>query len=185
MDSGVSSYHRFLSGDKSGLEEIIRLYSDSLTLYLCTLVGNIDDAREIMTETFVKLYVKKPKYSGKSTFKTWLYSIARHTAYDFIKNKSKYHSLSDEELNSLPSRYDLEKEIEEEDKKKSLYKAIDRLKPEYRQVIYLIYIEGFDNSETAEIMKKSKKQTGELLYRAKKSLKKILEKEWDGYEGSL
>ena len=34
-------------------------------------------------------------------------------------------------------------------------------------------------------MKKSKKQTGELLYRAKKSLKKILEKEWDGYEGSL
>ena len=57
MDSGVSSYHRFLSGDKSGLEEIIRLYSDSLTLYLCTLVGNIDDAREIMTETFVKVNI--------------------------------------------------------------------------------------------------------------------------------
>ena len=138
MDNGVSSYHRFLSGDKSGLEEIIRFYSDSLTLYLCTLVGNIDDAREIMTETFVKLYVKKPKYSGKSTFKTWLYSIARHTAYDFLKNKSKYQSISDEELNSLPSRYDLEKELESEDEKKALYKAIDKLKPEYRQVIYLI-----------------------------------------------
>ncbi|NLT08887.1 MAG: RNA polymerase sigma factor [Ruminococcus sp.] len=185
MDNGASSYHRFLSGDKSGLEEIIRFYSDSLTLYICTLVGNIDDAKEIMTETFVELYVKKPKYSGKSTFKTWLYSIARHTAYDFLKSKSKYQYLSDEELNSLPSRCDLEKELEYEAEKKELYKAIDKLKPEYRQVIYLIYIEGFDNSETAEIMKKSKKQTSELLYRAKQSLRKILEKEGDCDEGSL
>ncbi|WP_363293571.1 RNA polymerase sigma factor [uncultured Ruminococcus sp.] len=96
MDNGASSYNRFLSGDKSGLEEIIRLYSDSLTLYICTLVGNIDDAREIMTETFIKLYMKKPKFSGKSLFKTWLYSIARHTSYDYLKNKQKYQTLSEE-----------------------------------------------------------------------------------------
>lgn len=185
MDSGASSYHRFLSGDKNGLEEIIRLYSDSLTLYICTLIGNIDDAREIMTETFVKLYVKKPKYSGKSTFKTWLYSIARHTAYDFLRSKNKFQTLSDEELRDLPSKYDLEKEFDRGDEKKKLYEAINTLKPEYKQVIYLVYFEGFNNSEAAEIMKKSKKQTGELLYRAKLSLKKILEKDGDYYEGSL
>ena len=185
MDNGASSYHRFLSGDKNGLEEIIRFYSDSLTLYICTLVGNMDDAREVMTETFVELYVKQPKYSGKSTFKTWLYSIARHIAYDFLKHQNKYNALSVDELKDLPSKSDLEKELDNKDEKKQLYQAIDKLKPEYRQVIYLIYIEGFSNTETADIMKKSKKQTGELLYRAKKALKKILEKEDGSYERSL
>lgn len=185
MDNGASSYNRFLSGDKSGLEEIIRLYSDSLTLYICTLVGNIDDAREIMTETFIKLYMKKPKFSGKSSFKTWLYSIARHTSYDYLKNKQKYQTLSEEEMKGLPSQYDLEKELDYKDERKKLYEAINTLKPEYKQVIYLIYFEGFNNSEAAEIMKKSKKQTGELLYRAKLSLKKVLKKEGVSYEGLL
>jgi len=185
MDNGASSYNRFLSGDKSGLEEIIRLYSDSLTLYICNLVGNIEDAREVMTETFVTLYVKKPDYSGRSTFKMWLFSIARHTAYDLMKNRNKYQPLSEEEMRGLPSKYDLEREIASKDDKKKLYDAIEMLKPEYKQVIYLVFFEGFSNSETAEIMKKSKKQTGELLYRAKLSLKKILEKEGDFYEGLL
>ena len=185
MDKGAYSYQRFLSGDKNSLEEIIRLYSDSLTLYICTLVGNIEDAREVMTETFVTLYVKKPEYSGKSTFKTWLYSVARHTAYDLMKNRNKYQPLTEEEMEGLPSKYDLEREIDSKNDKKKLYEAIDRLKPEYKQVIYLVFFEGFSNSETAEIMKKNKKQTGELLYRAKLSLKKILEKEGDFYEGLL
>ena len=88
-------------------------------------------------------------------------------------------------MKDLPSKYDLEKEIDGKDDKKRLYEAIDQLKPEYKQVIYLVYFEGFNNSETAIIMKKSKKQTGELLYRAKLSLKKILEKEGDFYEGLL
>lgn len=185
MDNGAKNYQRFVSGDKSGLEEIIRLYSDSLTLYIYTLVGNIEDAREVMTETFVTLYVKKPDYSGRSSFKTWLYSIARHTAYDLLKNRNKYQPLSEEEMEDLPSKYDLEKEIDGKDDKKRLYEAIDQLKPEYKQVIYLVYFEGFNNSETAIIMKKSQKQTSELLYRAKLSLKKILEKEGVFYEGLL
>ncbi|WP_363293570.1 sigma factor-like helix-turn-helix DNA-binding protein [uncultured Ruminococcus sp.] len=88
-------------------------------------------------------------------------------------------------MKGLPSQYDLEKELDYKDERKKLYEAINTLKPEYKQVIYLIYFEGFNNSEAAEIMKKSKKQTGELLYRAKLSLKKVLEKEGVSYEGLL
>lgn len=185
MNNGAECYRRFLSGDKTGLEEIIRLFSDNLTLYICKITGNIDEAREIMTETFVELYVNKPKYSEKSSFKTWLYSIARFTAFDYLKNKNKYNSINEDELNQLPDIEDLESKIIVNEEKSQLCRAIDKLQSEYKQVIYLMYFEGFDTSETAKIMKKSKKQVGDLLYRAKQSLKKIIEKEGNTYEGLL
>ena len=59
---------------------------------------------------------------------------------------------------------------------------MNKLKPEYAQVLYLIYFEGFTNDETAQIMKKTKKQVIDLLYRAKAALKKQLEKEGYNYD---
>ena len=68
-----------------------------------------------------------------------------------MKNRNKYQPLSEEEMKGLPSKYDLEREIASKDDKKKLYDAIEMLKPEYKQVIYLVFFEGFSNSETAEI----------------------------------
>ena len=62
MDNGASSYRRFLAGDKDGLAEVVRIYRDGLTLYLNSLVCNIVIAEELMEDTFVRLYVKKPKF---------------------------------------------------------------------------------------------------------------------------
>ena len=57
------------------------------------------------------------------------------------------------------------------------------LKSEYFQVLYLMYFEGFDTADIAKIMHKSKRQVGNLLYRAKNSLKSQLEKAGFVYEG--
>ncbi|MBD5159991.1 MAG: RNA polymerase subunit sigma-24, partial [Ruminococcus sp.] len=75
MDNGAVSYRRFLDGDDEGMVEIIRDYKDGLILYLNGITGNILLAEEIMEDTFFKLVVKKPKFSGRSSFKTWLYAI--------------------------------------------------------------------------------------------------------------
>jgi RNA polymerase sigma-70 factor (ECF subfamily) len=56
------------------------------------------------------------------------------------------------------------------------------LKPEYRQVLVLIYLNEFSMAETAEVMKRSVAATKVLSHRAKKSLKMILEKGGIGYE---
>ena len=57
-----------------------------------------------------------------------------------------------------------------------------KLKSEYFLVLYLTYFEGFSGSETAAIMKKSKRQIENLIYRAKNSLKNQLQKEGFEYE---
>ena len=69
-----------------------------------------------------------------------------------------------------------------DERKKILHNALANLSPEYRQVLWLIYFEDFSNDEAAQVMKKSKRQIENLVYRAKKSLKLTLEKEGFLYE---
>ena len=55
--------------------------------------------------------------------------------------------------------------------------CMERLKPDYRQALYLVYFEQLRHAEAAEIMGKSEKQVADLVYRGKKSLRKRLEEE--------
>ena len=56
-----------------------------MSLYLNSIVNNMCLADDIVQETFVKLAIKKPKFNGKSSFKTWLYAIGRNTAINYLK----------------------------------------------------------------------------------------------------
>ena len=183
MDNGASSYRRYLDGDDNGIVEIIRDYKDGLTLYINSYVNNIFTAEELMEDTFFKLAAKKPHFSGRSSFKTWLFAIARNTAVDHLRFSAKNASLSiDEYSNSLTEEADLEREHLIKEQNIILHRTMRRLKPEYFQVLYLLYFENFSNSDAAKIMKKSKRQIENLVYRAKQALKSALEKEGFDYE---
>ncbi|MCM1529796.1 MAG: RNA polymerase sigma factor [Alistipes sp.] len=175
MDNGASSYRRFLEGNKDALTDMIREYRDGIVLYVNSLVDNICAAEEIAEDVFVKLYVNKPRFSGKSSFKTWLYSIARFTAIDFIRKNKRTVSVPIEEFYSLADKEEIEREHIKNEQRLMLHRTIQRLKPEYRQVLYLIYFEDFDTSQAARIMGKTNRQITYLLYRAKQSLKAKLE----------
>lgn len=182
MDNCVSSYQRFLSGDKEGLAEVIRTHRDGLTLYIYSIVGNMDLAEEIMEDTFVKLYVKKPKYSEKSSFKTWLYSIGKHTAADYIRKESRISVTPYDNVIDISDEENLEHTAVKGEEKIALHKAMQRLKPDYEQVLYLTYFEDFTNDEAAKVMNKTNRQIRNLLYNAKKALKAEMEKEGFVYE---
>ncbi len=102
MDNGASSYRRFRdNGDVHGLDEIIIEYSDGLILYLTSIVGNIQMAEELAEDTFVLLGTKKPKFREKSSFKTWLYTIGRNIAIDYLRKYSKKTCISLEETSEM------------------------------------------------------------------------------------
>ena len=183
MDNGASSYRRFLNGDDEGLTLIIKDYKDGLILYLNGYVNNIYVAEEIMGETFFKLAVKKPKFSGKSSFKTWLYTIGRNVAIDYIRHNSKISMTPIEDMeNYLKDETSLENLYIKNEKKIIIHNAMSDLKPEYRQVLWLCFFEEFSNEEAAQIMGKNKRQIENLVYRAKQSLKSLLDKEGFKYE---
>ena len=95
MDNGASSYRRFRDeSDEDGLAEIIMQYTDGLTLYLNSIVGNIHTAEDLAEDTFVFLGTKKPKDNGKASFRTWLYTIGRNKAIDYLRRNSKRSEVS-------------------------------------------------------------------------------------------
>ena len=184
MDNGASSYRRFREdGDESGLVEIIRDYKDGLILYLNSFVGNIHTAEELAEDTFVLLGIKKPKDKGKGSFKTWLYTIGRNVAIDYLRQNSKRTNIAIENCQELVSEEEnLENAYIKEERKITVHRTLTKLKSEYRQVLWLVYFEDFSISQAAAVMKKSVHSVETLVYRARKALKSQLELEGFVYE---
>ena len=183
MGNDADRYRRFLDGDDNGLREIIDIYYNGLTLYINGIVNDPSETEDIVQETFVKLAVKKPKFNKKCEFKTWLFTIARNNAYNYIKRyRTRFSDNPIDDYIMLSDGTDVEKEYLRTWQNIQLHRAMKELNPDYFQVLYLMYFEDIDTSEIAIIMHKSKRQIGDLLYRAKKSLKSILEKAGFQYE---
>lgn len=183
MNNGAECYSRFLSGDKKAIEEIIRDYKDGLIFYLFSIVGDMHKAEELAIDTFIILFSEQPKFKGEGAFKTWVYSIGRHLALDHRRRVKRVYEVPLEEVSDISDEESIEQSYIADEERIRLRRTINKLKPEYSQVLYLIYFEGFDHDETAKIMNKSKKQIIDLLYSAKKALKKQLEKEGYNYDG--
>ena len=183
MDSGADSYRRFTDGDDEGLAEIVREYKDGLILYLNGYVNNLHTAEELAEDTFFRLIIKKPKFSGKSTFKSWLYAIGRNTAVDFIRHNSRQINVLVEDMkNYRDEECCLEESYIREEQKIAVYRALSGLSADYRNVLWLTFFEWFSNREAGTVLRKSDRQIKNLLYRAKRSLKTILEREGFHYE---
>lgn len=182
MDNTVDSYSRFLSGDNKGLEEIICAHKDGLMIFLNGFVRDVSVAEELTEETFVKLVVKRPHFSRNSSFKTWLYAIARNIALDHIRhNKIKEISLEDCREISAETE-SLERAYIKSENRILLHRIMENMKQEYRQVLWLSYFENFSNKEISRIMGKSVHNIETLVYRARLALKTKLLKEGFVYE---
>ena len=182
MDNGESSYRRFLEGDNEGLHELVCEYRTGLILYLNSFVQNIHTAEEFTEDIFFELMIKRPKFSGESSFKTWLYAIGRNITAKQLRKHAKLKVVPLESQEYLSDEENIAGDYIKSEQKRAVHQALHRLKLEYRQVLYLSYFEGFSNSETALIMKKSDKQIRDLLYNAKKALKSELERSGFEYE---
>ena len=180
MDHAEQSYQRFLDGDESGLVELIRIYRDGLMLYLNGFVSDLSVAEDLTEDTFLKLVLKKSRFAARSGFKTWLYTIGRNLALDYLRrNRSKIIP-----LDSCPEitdeEYDLENRYIQQEDHRIIHQTMKKLKGEYRQVLWLIYFEGFTCEEAGKIMGKSVVNTRTLVCRARQVLKtKLLE---EGFE---
>ena len=182
MDNGASSYRRFLTGEKDAIVEMLKEYSDGLIMFLYSITGDMGMAEDITEDVFCELLMTKPKYNSKSSFKTWLYAIARYKAFRAMKKHKRFSSRSVDELYNVANDDDLEKAYIKDQQKIQLHMALNKISSDHSQVLQLTFFEGFSNSEAAQIMKKTNRQIENLIYRAKKALKAQLEKEGFVYE---
>ena len=181
MDIGTECYYRFINGDKTGLEDLVKLFNDNLIIFINGYVKNISVAEDIAADTFAELIVKQSPFAAKYSFKTWLFRIARNNAVDYIR-KYKRHTHTEISEDDAVSEESLETAVIKDEQHKHLQKALKELKKEYSDVLYLIYFEEMTYEEAGIILKKSSKQIKNSVFRAKNALKEIMLKEGFQYE---
>ena len=139
------------------------------------------DAEELAIDAFAELYLRRDRYDdGRSSVKTYLYTIARSRALDFLRKKRRHQAYASslEELPELSGTGELpEEQAERSARDKAVARAMQKLGPEMRQALYLFYFEKMSYGEIASVMKKSSKQIDNLLQRAKKEMKEFLGEE--------
>ena len=175
MDVSTELYLQYVNGNTEALQQLVAMYSDGLVRFAYTFVASSAVAEDIMEDTFATVIATKRRFSPRATFKTYLYRIARNKCIDYIRFHKKFVPLCD--LENVLSFDDVEADVEKREEKRVLYECLQRLPREYRDVLQLSYLEGFDTQEVCSIMRKSTKQIYNLLARAKRSLKILLEKE--------
>ena len=179
---GTQYYQQYLGGNDDALAQIIRLYKDGLMLYLNGYVRDIQLAEELTEDTFVKLVVKRPRFPNRASFKTWLYAVGRNLTIDRLR-QCKHTDISIEDCpEPVDELQNLEALYIQEEEKILIHRAMRELKPEYRQVLWLLYFEDFTHKEAARILRKTTHNVETMACRARKALKDKLLEEGFAYE---
>ena len=176
MTSGAEWYQQYLAGDDEGLIQLVREYKDSLTRFLCAYVRDEQTAEELTEEVFFRLAVKKPRYDGKSVFRTWLFAIGRNLAYDHLRGQKKAREIPFTDLDILPTLDTPDRACERKMAQEKLYEALERMPLIQREALHLCYFSGLSGDGIARVMGKTRRQVENLLYQARKRLKNELVK---------
>ena len=179
MDKGAESYRRFLDGDDDALGEIVDLYREGLILFIYRYVANLADAEDLAEDVFVELIVNPERYSFRSSLKTYIFTLGRNKAVDFVRKQSRIRPTQEpeERLAELADLRSLESHIIRGEENRRLYEALGSIKEDYRTALHLVYFEELSYKEAAGVMKKSPKQLENLVSRGKKAVRELMGEE--------
>ena len=160
-------------GDQKAQFELYRLYNAAMYNTTLRIVGDPDDAEDVMQEAFLKAFVKLNTYRGEVSFGAWLKRIVVNKALDFLRLKREQISIEqvgelEEATDEVSVQIDLAYEAE------TIKKAIYALPEGYRIVLSLILLEGYDHEEVSGILNISNATSRTQYHRAKKKLIELL-----------
>ncbi|UOR12427.1 RNA polymerase sigma factor SigX [Halobacillus amylolyticus] len=172
---------------KPFFDEFYDKYHRDLFQFIYYMVKNRQAAEDLTQEVYIKVLQSYQSFDGRSSEKTWLFSIARHVAIDYFRKQGrkrkkimdffnwqeKGESLKDDE--ALP-----EEIVELNDQMREVYEALDQCTLDQKSVIILRYIQGMSIQETAAILQFSESKVKTTQHRGMQALKKRLQAREEG-----
>jgi RNA polymerase sigma-70 factor (ECF subfamily) len=193
------------AGDEAAFTELAERYRRELQVHCYRLLGSFDEAEDLVQETLLRAWRRRSTFSGRSTFRAWLYAIATNACLDVLKRRPRASTHSGPVpvadvpwLQPYPDRL-LEGIAPSEDEPDSalvaketielaFIAAIQLLPPRQRVVLIARDVLGWSARETAALLEISEAAANSALQRARKTLKKHLPRrrlEWtQGAEAS-
>lgn len=144
-------------------EEVVRKYAHTVANVCIMRLKNHTDAEDCFQDTFVKLLTKTPSFNDEEHLKHWLIRAAIHSCYDYIKKNRRTISLN--QLSEEPSFLS--------DDVYDISWALMKVKPDYREILYLHYCERYQIKEIAGILGRNANTVKVMLKRGREMLKSI------------
>ena len=171
---GASSYRRFLAA-QGDIGALVQTYSDALVRFAYSYVRSLDVAEDLAAEAIAVLLFKKKQFPDEAHLRAYLYKILRNKALDYLRRHRDVLPLEDVE--NILGGGDPQQDLLLKERNAALYRCMQKLPEQYRQVLQLTYLEDFSIPEVCTILGRTNKQVYNLLSRARSALKEHLEKE--------
>ncbi len=176
--------NRVLSGDVDAFESLLKKYKNDM-MKIANKHVPYNQIEEIAQDIFIRAYKSLPTFNQKNGFKQWLSGIAVRTCYDYWRKQyrsrelpmsalTEKHQAWLETVMTDESNCNFEEMGKQKEAKELLDSALDKLSPENRMVIELVYLEGLSGKEAAKLLGWSLANVKIRSFRSRKKLKQIL-----------
>lgn len=176
METDIRFTHQALieqckAGHSGSQYELYGLYVDAMYNIGMRMLGNKEDAEDIVQESFVSAFKNLEGFGYESTFGAWLKRIVINKSINYLKKK---------DIPVVPMdahEFHLKEEVPEEAEAVDLKKVklgISKLPSGYRQIINLYLVEGYDHIEISEVLGITTSTSKSQYHRAKRKLLEII-----------
>jgi RNA polymerase sigma-70 factor, ECF subfamily len=139
------------SKDERGFSILYDNYSSALYGVILKIVRTEEIAADVLQDAFVKIWKNIEGYNRtKGTLFTWMLNVARNTAIDKIRSQDFQNSQRNQDLDSTVELIDSQANSQFDVDAIGLKKVVENLRPEHRQMIDLLYFQGYTQAEVAE-----------------------------------
>lgn len=170
---------RAKNGDRKALAQLVKQNEKTVYNFAFKICRNPEKAENIMQETFLSMVKSLYQFDSKSKLSTWLYRIvANHCLMEFRKKRHQFISIDDDENGLYEDKYTADwrsipdNVVENDELRRVLDNAIEKLSPEYRVVFMLRDVEGFSTEETGQMTDLTVPAVKSRLHRARAFLRK-------------
>ena len=179
LNTDEELYARFLCGEDDAIRQLMDRYLERLTLFCFTFLHSLAEAEDMALDAFAVIAMKRSTWYGGS-FRRWLYRIARNLSISRFRKLRLLQVPFDEAPHLTESSAEAVYWRQEETE--ALKALLDRLAPDERRVLTLLYLENMSYVQVAQALGMDEKRVDNLAYRGKKRLREWLIQEGRGRE---
>lgn len=162
-------------GDQNALRSLYGLTHARLYRFLVRQLRNEAIAEEVMNEVYLAVWQSAARYEGRSAPMTWILSIAHNKAISSLRKRREVSGIDDETAGQIADEDDTPEDVaQKRDKAKLMRACIDRLGPDQRGVLDLVYYQERSIAEAAEILAIPEATVKTRMFYARKKLSELL-----------
>ncbi len=150
-------------------------FESMLTGYACNLTGDLEMARDVVQDTFIKLYGQDPARLDGPGLKAWLFTVCRNRALDLMRRRRRLVSLEEAPLADLPDPTPSpDRQAADQDETALVLKTFSRLPANQAEVLRLKFQNDLSYQQIADITGLSPSNVGFLIHIGLKRLRTLL-----------